>query len=289
MINYTDQLTRLMARHRAARAGASGISTCRACWYSRDSAGPTRKGAYATCHAISIPSSEPSYYFWRDRRTGAMTRRSEWFVTKSPRVEVGSSTIDYLISFCLPRFCDQTIAARQKQDSYPGRRAVGGQARHCRSRALPCGSDAPGHPPPAWPNGKTTTRSHSPEFFRDVVEMTKLYLATRPDPELLDFLTRDFKGLEQRYGRVTGTTFRSFPSYPQRYTEVLTDQPVIEPGVRVEPVRAPPSGRSSRPTISTSGSSARAHRAACCTSARRKRFSSPTNPSAAHQPRGSPQ
>ena len=38
---------------------------------------------------------------------------------------------------------------------------------------------------------------------------------------------------------MTGTTFRSFPSYPQRYTEVLTDQPVIEPGVRVEPVRAP--------------------------------------------------
>jgi hypothetical protein len=86
---------------------------------------------------------------------------------------------------------------------------------------------------------KTTTRSHSPEFFRDVVEMTKLYLSTRPDPQLLDFLTRDFKGLEQRYGGVSGTTFRSFPSYPQRYTEVLTDQPVIEPGVRVEPVRAP--------------------------------------------------
>lgn len=238
MINYTDQLTRLM-EDIVLRVPALGhIDMSRVLVFARFGRSDA-EGAYATCHAISIPSSEPSYYFWRDRRTGEMTRRSQWFVTKSPRVEVGSSTIDYLISFCLPRFCDQTIARAQKQDSYPG--AAPWVAKldtvvhelyhvdptHQGIRRLP------------GPNGKTTTRSHSLEFFREVVEMTKLYLATRPDPDLLDFLTRDFKALEQRYGRVTGTTFRSFPSYPQRYTEVLTDQPVIEPGVRVEPVRAP--------------------------------------------------
>ena len=86
-------------------------------------------------------------------------------------------------------------------------------------------------------NGLSSTRSHSPEFFRDVVEMTKQYLATRPDQDVLDFLRQDFVGLERRYGSVTGTTFRTFPSYPQRYVEVVTDQPVVEPGVRVEPVR----------------------------------------------------
>jgi hypothetical protein len=86
-------------------------------------------------------------------------------------------------------------------------------------------------------NGLSSTRSHSPEFFRDVVEMTKQYLATRPDQDVLDFLKQDFVGLERRYGRVTGTTFRTFPSYPQRYVEVVNDQPIVEPGVRVEPVR----------------------------------------------------
>ena len=40
------------------------------------------EGAYATCHCINLPPSEPGYYFWRDRKTGRLTRRSEWFVTK---------------------------------------------------------------------------------------------------------------------------------------------------------------------------------------------------------------
>ena len=31
--------------------------------------------------------ASPGYYFWRDRRSGAITRRSEWFITKSPTVE----------------------------------------------------------------------------------------------------------------------------------------------------------------------------------------------------------
>ena len=51
--------------------------------------------------------------------------------------------------------------------------------------------------------------------------MAKQYLATRPDPTLLEFLKHDFAGLNARYGRVTGTAFRTFPSFPQRYIEVL--------------------------------------------------------------------
>ena len=31
--------------------------------------------------------------------------------------------------------------------------------------------------------------------------------------------------MTERFGGVVGTTFRSFPSYPQRYTEVLSPQP----------------------------------------------------------------
>lgn len=236
MINYTDHLTRLMSDIVVRVPALGHIDMSRLLVFARFGRSDAQ-GAYATCHAISLPSSEPSYYFWKDRRTGEMTRRSEWFVTKSPHVELGASTIDYMISFCLPRFCDQTIARAQKEDSYPRfepwvakldtivHELYHVDPTHQGIRRLPCA------------NGRSSTRSHSPEFFRDVVDMTKQYLASRPDQDVLDFLKQDFAGLERRYGRVTGTTFRTFPSYPQRYVEVVTDQPVVEPGVRVEPVR----------------------------------------------------
>jgi hypothetical protein len=237
MINYTDHLTELMADIVRRVPTLGHIDMSRVLVFARFGRSDA-EGAYATCHAISLPSSEPSYYFWRDRKTGEMTRRSEWFVTKSPQVELGASTIDYLISFCLPRYCDQTIARAQKESSYPGAEPWVAKLdtivhelyhvdpTHQGIRRLP------------GPNGRTTTRSHSAEFFQDVVRMTKQYLASRPDPAVLDFLTHDFVSLERLHGRVTGTTFRTFPSYPQRYVEVVTDQPVVEPGVRVEPVRS---------------------------------------------------
>ena len=119
MINYTDHITRLMEDVICRVPDLGYIDLARVLVFARFGRSDA-EGAYATCHALSLPSSEPSYYFWRDRRTGQMTRRSEWFVTKSPLVEVGTSRIDYLISFCLPRFCDQTLARAQKEHVYPG-------------------------------------------------------------------------------------------------------------------------------------------------------------------------
>ena len=77
-------------------------------------------GAFATCHCLSLPASEPGYYFWRDRRSGRLTRRSEWFVTKSPVVTIGPRHVKYLISFALPRFCDQSLDRSRKEHFYPG-------------------------------------------------------------------------------------------------------------------------------------------------------------------------
>ena len=34
-------------------------------------------------------------------------------------------------------------------------------------------------------------------------------------------------GLEQRYGGVVATTFRNFPSFPQRYMEPCTTLPIV--------------------------------------------------------------
>ncbi len=77
------------------------------------------EGAFATCHCLTLPESEPGYYFWRDRETGQLTRRSEWFITKSPEVRIGGTKIKYLISFVLPRFCDQSLERSRKAEFYP--------------------------------------------------------------------------------------------------------------------------------------------------------------------------
>jgi hypothetical protein len=66
--------------------------------------------------------------------------------------------------------------------------------------------------------------------------MTKAYLATRPDPELLEFLQDDFTQLDKRHGGVLATTFRNFPSFPQRYMERL-EMPAQDCGVRIEPLK----------------------------------------------------
>ena len=70
-------------------------------------------------------------------------------------------------------------------------------------------------------DGTDSPRSHGPLFYEDVAEMVKGYLATRPDPELYEFLKDDFAGLTARYGGVVATTFRNFPSFPQRYMEAV--------------------------------------------------------------------
>ena len=54
-------------------------------------------------------------------------------------------------------------------------------------------------------------------------------------------MAHDFNELTAEFGGVAGTTFRAFPSYPQRYTEVMCPQPAAPEGVRcrVEPLKPP--------------------------------------------------
>ena len=75
MINYTDHITSLMGDVIARVPDLGYIDLSRVLVFARFGRSDA-EGAYATCHALSLPSSEPSYYFWRDRRTGLMTRRS---------------------------------------------------------------------------------------------------------------------------------------------------------------------------------------------------------------------
>jgi len=200
------------------------------------------EGAYATCHCISLPPSEPGYYFWRDRKTGRLTRRSEWFVTKSPQVTIGANPIDYMISFALPRFCDQQLSRTRKQIHYAGGPNWIAKLDTIIHELYHIDPQRPGIRRMERADGTYSANCHGDRFFEDVVEMVRQYLDSRPDPQTYDFLQYSFAELTERFGGVVGTTFRTFPSYPQRFTEVLPQQPAPPPELascRLEPLKPP--------------------------------------------------
>ena len=93
MINYTERITLLMQDIVMRVPTLSFIDVADVLVFAR-SGRSNAEGAFATCHCLTLPPSEPGYYFWRDRVTRAITRRSEWFVTKSPLVTLGSRQIN---------------------------------------------------------------------------------------------------------------------------------------------------------------------------------------------------
>jgi hypothetical protein len=241
MINYTERLTLLMQDVVGRVPTLSFINMADVLVFARPGRS-NAEGAFATCHCLSLPPSEPGYYFWRDRRTGRITRRSEWFVTKSPTVTIGARQVKYMISFTLPRYCDQSLDRSRKERLYPSvdqswiakLDTVVHELYHidpagCGIRKIDRG------------DGTYSTSCHGHRFFEQVATMVHEYLDTRPDPAAYDFLRHDFRALEGKYGGIVGTSFRTFPSYPQRFIEPLAHQPSSDAeleGVEVEPLRA---------------------------------------------------
>lgn len=225
MIDYTARLTLLMADIVSRVPTLSFIDMRSVLVFARFGRSG-HAGPVATCHSLSLPDSEPGYYFWRDRSTGEVTRRSEWFVAKSPAVTMAGYPVRYLISFSLPRFCDQALRRSRKERFY--RRST-----DCWVAKLDTVVHELYHIDPQRTgirqmlsdDGKLSQRCHSEAFFSCVAEMVQMYLDTRPDPAIYDFLRDDFDTLVQRHGAVTATTFRNFPSYPQIYLEPLGANP----------------------------------------------------------------
>jgi hypothetical protein len=222
-VNYTGHLTRLMHDVVARVPELSFIDLNRVLIFARPGRS-SADGAYASCHCLSLPTSDPGYFFWRDRKTGDVTRRTEWFVTKSPDVYLNDARVNYMISFSLPRFTDQTLSRSRKRSLYPRGTAdwvakldtVIHELYHidpeqdCLRRFTTA-------------DGDVSDALHSPTYFEDVASLVQQYLASEPDQRLLEFLKHDFDGLRARYGGVAGVTFRSFPSYPRRYREAVAD------------------------------------------------------------------
>ena len=177
MMNYTERITLLMQDIVLRTPRLSFIDLKEVVIFGRFGRADA-EGAFATCHCLTMPESEPGYYFWRDRTTGQLTRRSEWFVTKSPEVRIGGTAIKYLISFVLPRFCDQTSRATPKGECIRTRRAgwqldtIGTELSHI----------DPDEPDPRAALRRTDSpRSHGPLFYEEVADMVKgTWRATRP-------------------------------------------------------------------------------------------------------------
>ena len=237
MINYTERIQRLMQDvvWRTPRLGYIDLSDVLV--FGRFGR-PGADGAFATCHCLTLPETEPGYYFWRDRETGELTRRSEWFVTKTPEVSIRGRRIKYLIYFVLPRFCEQSLARSWKSELYGNVEPWVAKLDTIIHELYHIDPGATGIRQVAHANGTRATRTHGPEFYDDVASMVTAYLASKPDPDLLEFLRWDFASLQTRYGPVTATTFSNFPSFPQRYMAPCTALPVeAGAGVKVEPVK----------------------------------------------------
>jgi hypothetical protein len=235
MIHYTDRIWRLMDDVVRRVDALSFIDMSRVLVFGRFGR-IGANGAYATCHCLNLPTSEPGYYFWRNRQTGRMTRRSEWFVTKTPRVAVRGRRIDYLVSFSLPRFCEQSLEKSRKHVYYPGMEPWIAKLDTVVHELYHIDPEESGIRRVESADGEGW-RHHGPEFFERVADFVRDYLATDPDPAVYDFLRYDFARLQGEFGGVVATTFRNFPSFPQRYPEVVRGQPAIPPPLKVVPLK----------------------------------------------------
>jgi hypothetical protein len=198
-------------------------------------------GAFATCHCLNLPPTEPGYYYWRDRASGRITRRSRWFVTKSPSLCLGGRPIAYLISFALPRFCDQSLTGSRKARYYDHAPAWLAKLDTIVHELYHIDPQEAGIRRVERSDGGAGAGSHGRTFLGSVADMVREYLASGPDGAVYDFLRYDFAGLNERYGGVLGTTFVTFPSFPQRFIELLPPaaQPRTPRAVRIQPLRTP--------------------------------------------------
>jgi hypothetical protein len=237
MINYTERIALLMQDIVRTTPRLSFINLKEVLVFGRFGRSDA-EGAFATCHCLTLPESEPGYYFWRDRKTGELTRRSEWFVTKSPEVRIGTTRVKYLISFVLPRFCEQTLERSRKADLYPEGSPWLAKLDTIVHELYHIDPHESGIRRVSRADGTHSPRSHGPMFYEEVAGMVMAYLARKPDPSLYSFLQDDFAALTSKFGGVVATTFRNFPSFPQRYMEAL-DMPADDSMVKIEPLKPP--------------------------------------------------
>ena len=229
MINYTERLTLLMQDIVSRVPALSFIDMADVLVFAR-SGRSNAEGAFATCHCLTLPPSEPGYYFWRDR-IDAAHHAPLGMVRHQVAGRDGRSRAHQVHDLVRAAALLRSVARSVAQGAVlSGRRAVDREARYGRARAVSHRSRARRHPPhreaktaPTRPTATaSSSSSRSPRWCTT-------YLATAARrPAVYDFLRHDFAALERRHGGVVGTSFRTFPSFPQRYIERVAEQPPCE-------------------------------------------------------------
>lgn len=225
MLNYTDLLTRLMCDVVTRVPALSFIDMADVLVFARFGRS-SAAGPIATCHCLTLPPSEPGYYFWRDRESGAITRRTEPFVMRSPVVTIADRPVKYLISISLPRFCDQSLAHSRKARFY--RRADDLWIAKLDTVIHELYHISPGYEGIRRidrGDGTFFAEYHGGRFLEEVAEMVGIYLDSQPDPLTYGFLRHPFDTLEARFGGILGVSFTPFPSFPQRYQDPVHSAP----------------------------------------------------------------
>ena len=173
---------------------------------------------------------------------------------------VGARDIKYMISFALPRFCDQSLDRRARSGSIPA------PSRGSRSSTRSCTSSITSIP--SWPASAASRRKTAPTRPTATASSSSsrwptwctTYLDSEPIAGGLRFPARTTSTRSTRsYGGVVGTSFRTFPSFPQRYIERARGAAAVRGGRRRREGRAAARAAAAdalhAKTISTSASS----------------------------------
>jgi hypothetical protein len=223
MINYTDRITWLMRDLVQRVPGLGYIDLDRLLVFARygnsNAAGP-----FASCHCLNLPPTEPGYYYWLDTRSGQMTRRSPYFVTRSPSVTIAGREIQYLISFALPRFCDQTIEHSRKRVFHPAAPSWIAKLDTIVHELYRIDPQHNGIRRVTRSDGTLAAGAHGSSFFPNVAAMVKC-LATSDRNRLRLPARCDFAGLQGpvRLGRRHDVPHVS--CFPSATSETLESQP----------------------------------------------------------------
>ena len=217
MINYTERIAVLMHDIVVRTPRLSFIDLREVIVFGRPGRSDA-EGAFATCHCLTLPESEPGYYFWRDRTTGELTRRSEWFVTKSTLVRIGGTRVKYSSRSCCRASAINPSNIAQG-DLYPPTRPAAGQV-DTLVHDLSHRSRASGIRRVSRSTGGTR-RARTAALLRRRRRDGHRYLASGADRRSTIPEGR-LTALTARHGGVVATTFKNFPSFPQRYWKRLT-------------------------------------------------------------------
>ena len=166
----------------------------------------------------------------------------------------------YMISFALPRFCDQSLDRSRKERFYPGAEPWIAKLDTVVHELYHIDPELAGIRRIEREDGTYSANCHGQQFFEQVAEHGARPISTRdPIPAVYDFLRHDFAALERATAASSARASATFPSFPQRYIERLARAAAVRVGrakaSKVEPLRVAAAadalhrGRSAHPPV----------------------------------------